>query len=65
MHPGFTYVYAQPTASVGPTDYIPVTGDPDFMDAYTQLDDKGNRRQHGGALRSEPGRRPLRVLDRW
>jgi len=41
-HPANTYVYAQLTASVGPTDYFPVTS-LEFSDKYDQLDDKGLR----------------------
>jgi tail tube protein len=41
-HPANTYVYAQLTASVGPTDYFPVTS-LEFKDNYAQLDDKGLR----------------------
>lgn len=41
-HPANTYVFAQLTASVGPTDYIPITS-LEFDDAFAQLDDKGYR----------------------
>lgn len=41
-HPANTYVYAQLTASLGPTDYFPVTS-LEFHDVYQQLSDKGYR----------------------
>jgi hypothetical protein len=41
-HPANTYVYAQLTASVGPTDYFPVTS-LEFKDNYVQIADKGLR----------------------
>lgn len=42
-HPGNTYVYAQPTASLGPTDYLPITGSPSFEDTIAKHPDKGYR----------------------
>lgn len=43
-HKANTYVYAQPTASVGPADYIPVKGDSlKLEDKIVQLADQGLR----------------------
>ena len=41
-HNANTYIYAQATASIGPTDYFPITA-LEFHDVYQQLDDKGYR----------------------
>jgi hypothetical protein len=54
-HPANTYVYAQPTASLGPTDFIAITGTPTFEDVVTKLTDKGYRGSNVEAYASVDG----------